>query len=141
VVDLEGWVSLTRDKFKIGEDEGPFLMPGPCPLTSTNLGVIMREAVSKLGLDDSKVSAHSLRYGGATMLAAAGLPQYILAYYGGWVKSSESLRLYSGPGADSVELVFAHMSRMTDGDLADARVRDQVRKAGRRHTERCKKSG
>jgi hypothetical protein len=40
-------------------------------LTSQIFGVDMKDAVHYLGLDSSRVSAHSLRYGGATMLAAA----------------------------------------------------------------------
>ena len=29
------------------------------------------------------------------MLAAAGLPQYIIAYFGGWTEDSESLKFYT----------------------------------------------
>ena len=42
----------------------------------------MKDIVTYLGLRDDKVSAHSLRYGGATMLAASSLPQYIISVDG-----------------------------------------------------------
>ncbi len=44
-----------------------------------------------------KPTSHSLRYGGATMMAAAGFPQYIIAIYGGWTENSTSLRIYTKP--------------------------------------------
>ena len=135
VRDLESWVSLTRDVYHVAENEGLFHLPGSRPLSSLAMASVMKETALQLGLDESKMSAHSLRYGGATILAAAGLPQYILAYYGGWVETSESLRLYSGPGLDTVDLVSAHMSRTEGGGTKDATLRDYVRQVQRKNAQ------
>ena len=55
-----------------------------------------------LGWKSDKVSPHSLRYGGATMLAAAGLPQYGIEYFGGWAAGSKSLKVYAQLGSAAV---------------------------------------
>jgi hypothetical protein len=127
VKDLEEWISLTRDKYKLGEEEELFHLPGRSRMTGQVLGEVMKLTAVSLGLDSSRVSAHSLRYGGATMLAA-GLPQYVLAYYGGWSETSSSLRLYSGPGTDTIDQVSAHMSRMASEGVGEAVTRDHIRK-------------
>ena len=36
------------------------------------------------GLDPSRVSSHSLRIGGATAMAAAGMSEYAIKQMGGW---------------------------------------------------------
>ena len=64
-----------------------------------------------LGLPCDKVSAHSLRYGGATTLAAAGFPEYIIAFYGGWSQGSSAMRRYIKPSNDIVKKVSSHMTR------------------------------
>ena len=40
---------------------------------------------------------HSLRYGGATTLAAAGYPEYIIAFYSGWAEGSKAMKRYICP--------------------------------------------
>ena len=40
--------------------------------------------VSRLGLEMSRYSSHSLRIGGASVLAAAGLPDYMIQLIGRW---------------------------------------------------------
>jgi integrase len=63
-----------------------------------------------------RVTSHSLRYGGATMLAAAGLPHYIIAMYGGWSQDSQSLKLYTKPSTNMVNIVSRHMASMGNQD-------------------------
>ena len=55
----------------------------------------MKATVTAMGLPADRVSTHSLRYGGATMLASGGYPEYIIAMYGGWAEGSTSLRRYT----------------------------------------------
>ena len=129
VKDMENWIRLTRDAYQVGEQEDLFTIPGMRCLTSQILGAVMKDAVHYLGLDSSRVSAHSLRYGGATMLAAAGLPQYILSYYGRCTEASESLKIYAGPSVETVDLVSSHMSRMAEEGIVDSVIRDRIREA------------
>ena len=60
--------------------------------------------------DALKPTSHSLRYGGATMMAAAGFPQYVIAHYGGWVEGSSSLKIYARPSEKMLQAVSAHMA-------------------------------
>jgi hypothetical protein len=62
-------------------------------------------------LPRSHVSSHSLRYGGATELAAAGFPQYVISTYGGWTENSRALHIYTRLSQCTNELVSKHMSR------------------------------
>ena len=57
-------------------------------------------------------TTHSLRYGGATMMAAAGFPQYLIAHYGGWRADSEALRRYIVPSDESIARVSKYMTDM-----------------------------
>ena len=72
-------------------------------------------------------SAHSLRYGGATMLAAAGLPQYIIAWYGGWTVDSTVMRLYATLGSDAINLVTGTMCSQSGKNLSDLIVKQTIR--------------
>jgi integrase len=74
-----------------------FSVPGLPTLTSTVLSGVMKATVTAMGLPADRVSTHSLRYGGATMLASGGYPEYIIAMYGGWAEGSTSLRRYTRP--------------------------------------------
>eukprot|EP01036_Dinobryon_divergens_P061542 gene61542-biopygen7838 len=44
----------------------------------------LRAMARMYGLDETRVSSHSLRIGGATALAAAGLHEYEIKQMGGW---------------------------------------------------------
>jgi len=68
-----------------------------------------------LGIDglQGKVASHSLRYGGATMMAAAGFPDYLIAHYGGWDPKSKVMRRYIHPTKESAGAVSAHMAKMS----------------------------
>jgi integrase len=87
---------------------------------------IMKWGTRRLGLNDSKVSAHSLRYGGATMLAAAGLPHYLIAWYGGWTEDSSTMRMYATLGNEAISLVSSTMCRQGETDLCDIKVRQKI---------------
>lgn len=89
-----------------------FDVPGLPTLSSTSISRIMKDTATSLGLPPTRVSTHSLRYGGATMLAAAGFPEYIIAMYGGWKEGSTSLRQYTRPSLLLVGSVSRHMFRM-----------------------------
>ena len=73
--------------------------PDPERATDTDVAGAMKKIAVHLGWESSKVSVHSLRYGGATMLAAARLPQYVIQYFGGWAEGSKSCQvLHAGVG-------------------------------------------
>ena len=74
---------------------------------SDDVAAAMKKIVVHLGWSASKISAHSLRYGGATMLAAAGLPQYVIEYFGGWAEGSKSAKFYMQVSGRSVADVSA----------------------------------
>jgi Phage integrase family len=105
VKELEKYVAYTRVKWKRGEGDYLFVNQDGSPLYSTSVGSCMKDIALYLGMEASKISLHSLRYGGASLLASFGLPQYIIAYYGGWKDDSEALRLYARPSAGSMALV------------------------------------
>ena len=71
VRELEGWISFCRNSLGAVESDGLFCIGGSPILTDTDVASAVKKIVVYLGWDASKVSAHSLRYGGATMLAAA----------------------------------------------------------------------
>ena len=74
-------------------------VPGLPSLTMEVLHDVMDRTLRSLGVAGYGIRAtsHSLRYGGATMLAAAGFPQYIIAHYGGWSENSSALKIYARP--------------------------------------------
>jgi hypothetical protein len=74
----------------------------------------MKDTLAHKGIDTAKATSHSLRYGGATMMAAAGFPQYLIAMYGGWAKESKSLRIYAQPSEEIIERVTGHMHAITE---------------------------
>jgi hypothetical protein len=93
VHSLVDWLMICRDKLKVNQDGHIFRhVNGDVIVNDHTVNVAMKNIVNYLGWKSNKVSVHSLRYGGATMLAAAGLPQYIIEYYGGWAEDSKSLK-------------------------------------------------
>jgi len=77
-----------------------------------------------LGLDERRYSTHSLRIGGATLLAAAGLPDYMIQLIGRWkslaflqyIRSNESmfskaLSVLSNPNLFTI----SHLVRVNSG--------------------------
>jgi hypothetical protein len=72
-----------RMELDASEDDYLFRIKGRNIISSEQVSIVMKRTAEFFGFASDKISAHSLRYGGATMLAAAGLPQYIIAYFGG----------------------------------------------------------
>ena len=60
------------------------------------------------------------------MMAAAGFPQYIIAIYGGWTENSTSLRVYTKPSEEMLQMVSLHMSQMAHF-IMDATARAKMR--------------
>ncbi len=84
----------------------------------------IKHVARKLGLDERRYSTHSLRIGGATLLAAAGLPDYIIQLIGRWkslaflqyIRSNESmfskaLSVLSNPNLFTI----SHLIRVNSG--------------------------
>jgi hypothetical protein len=103
------------------------MTPGFDPVTDKTVSDMMKFGSAASGLDPRKVSAHSLRYGGATMLAASGLPQYLICWYGGWKEDSATMRLYSTIGQEAVGMVSEVMSRQSGTGLADVLIKQTIR--------------
>ena len=125
---VEEWAVLCKLKFKATLDDFLFSFKSlNDPLILDNeVAEVMKLIVAFLGWNPQKICVHSLRYGGATMLAAAGLPQYVIAYYGGWTADSTSLQLYTQMGGDSVAKVSNIMSRGFNKSLEESRIRSQL---------------
>jgi hypothetical protein len=84
----------------------------------------LRGVAIKHGLDPDRVHSHSVRIGGATLLAAAGVPDYIIMAMGGWASAvylqyiRPALQLYAAAqvalanatflSADSIRAVHSH---------------------------------
>lgn len=94
-----------------------FDLPGLLPtLNSDTVNQVMKAIACEVGVPKERVSSHSLRYGGATAMAAAGLPQYVIAAYGGWTSDSESLVFYTSP---SIGMVRAASEALSDPNAVD----------------------
>ena len=83
------------------------------------------------GLPAARVSTHSLRYGGATMLASGGYPEYIIAMYGGWAEGSASLRRYTRPTMAMIGDVSRHMQAMLRCNAEDDLLAITIAKVAR----------
>ena len=107
---MEEYFRDTRDKYKAKETDPIFQVKDLPRLTSDGLKQAMRAVAELLGLPADRISAHSLRYGGATLMASAGFPEFIIAQYGGWVEGSESLKVYIRPTRETIDSVSRHMA-------------------------------
>ena len=119
------WVAL-RDHLSYTSEDFLFCkLKGDPIIMDAHVAKAMKKTVLSLGWKDDKVSAHSLRYGGATMLAAAGLPQYIIEYFGGWAQDSQSLsKLYAKLGSEAVSRVVTIIGAGFDKSLEESRIRE-----------------
>jgi len=122
---LEDWIHLTRDAYGATADMKLYDVPGLPELTMASLNMVMKMTVRDLGVHglQGTVASHSLRYGGATMMAAAGFPDYLIALYGGWDPDSKVFRLYIHPTRESAEKVSAHMAKMSEGNCSQEFIR------------------
>ena len=71
------------------------------------------------------------------MLAAAGLPQYIIAYFGGWTEDSESLKFYTQLNVSSNTIVSDIFANGNSRSLQEARIHN----ASRLHQKRNSSTG
>ena len=104
------YIVMSRDVFGASERDPLFYVPGRPRFTTESLAAFMRATCHLIGLPASRVSAHSLRYGGATTMAAAGFHDYVIAYYGGWAPDSRCMRKYIKPSNNMVQTVSQHMA-------------------------------
>ena len=57
------------------------------------------------------------------MLAAAGIPQYLIEYFGGWAEGSASLKFYAQVGGKAISKVSQIMADGFNVSLAESRLR------------------
>lgn len=125
---MEDYIMDARDNFGATESSGLFDIPNYGTLTVGVLQQVMQwtvDSVMPLGMK-KRVTSHSLRYGGATMMAAAGYPHYIIAIYGGWSPDSKALRIYTKPSEQMIESVSAHMVKMAQSDVSTFFINDAI---------------
>ena len=124
VTEMEEYVAHTRDSWSIGVDRPLFVWPDGSDFTADEMAGEMKSVAKLLGCDASKVSAHSLRFGGASLLASFGLPQYIIEYFGGWAKDSKTLPLYAQPDSSVLAIASGCFGKFRMGGAIGARLRD-----------------
>ncbi len=115
VTCLERWIAHTRDVYHAVENDLLYDVPGFPPIRSRVVVSVMKACVQSLGIPNytGRLCTHSLRYGGAMMMKAAGHPKYLIANYGGWSLGSHALRLYIGHSDDeSIHRVSADFARL-----------------------------
>jgi hypothetical protein len=110
---LEKWFKKTKDIYGAPAHLKLYEVPGFREFKLNDLHQLMHATVLSKGVPSGSIKAtsHSLRYGGATMMAAAGFPQYLVAIYGGWTEGSKSLRIYTKPSEAMARTVSQHMIR------------------------------
>jgi site-specific recombinase XerD len=123
VHDLEEWIITTRSELSASDKDYLFRVKDKSLISTEQVSIVMKKTVEFCGFDSAKISAHSLRYGGATMLAAAGLPQYIIAYFGGWCEDSKSLQIYTQLNVSSNRDVSRIFSQGDKASLEETRIR------------------
>ena len=123
VNDLEEWVIKTRVDLSATNNDYLFKVSNKVIISSEQVAIVMKRTAEFCGFNSSKISAHSLRYGGATMLAAAGLPQYIIAYFGGWCEDSQSLQTYTQLNISSNDRASKIFSDGDKASLDESRIR------------------
>jgi hypothetical protein len=119
---MEAYVQLTRDLYGAEENDLLFDIPGFPQFTTETLTYAMQATCHAVGLPWERCSAHSLRYGGATTLAAAGFPDFVIAFYGGWSPTSTVFRRYIRPSDQVIKKVSQHMTRAQNAVAVQAAV-------------------
>ena len=119
---MEAYIQLTRDLYGAKETDLLFDIPSFPRFTTEILRYAMQATCHAVGLPWERCSAHSLRYGGATTLAAAGFPDFVIAFYGGWSPNSTVMRRYIRPSDQVVRKVSHHMTRAQNSVAVQAAV-------------------
>jgi hypothetical protein len=126
---VERWIAITRDNYGAAEGSELYDVPGFERVCVDTLHDIMqRTTVRAAGGEkiDRLSTTHSLRYGGATMMASAGFPQYLIAHYGGWAESSSALKKYIRPSDASIARVSEYMTTMALGEPSKHYIEDAL---------------
>jgi hypothetical protein len=124
VGELEKWATYVKMILKANESDSLFYVHGHSTIIiDLDVSVVMKLIVVFLGWDDSKISPHSMRYGGATMLAAAGFPQYVIEYFGGWAADSKTVRHYIQLSGEAVTRVSEVFAQGFNKSLEESRIR------------------
>ena len=139
---LEEYIAQSRDNFGAQQSDLLFDVPTLPKLTTTTLATTMKLTCNVVNLPEDKVSAHSLRYGGASMMAAAGFPDYVIAYYGGWAPGSKAMQRYIHPSDDIIQTVSQHMASVHSSKSVDTIVHglmaNRVPRELQRHRKRTR---
>ena len=124
---LEKWIVDTRS-LGATEADDLYYIPDLCEYKVEVLHAAMALAAKAAGLPEAhrNPTSHSLRYGGATMMAAAGFPQYMVALYGGWVEGSSSLKKYTRPTELMLRQVSEHMAKMASVNTSRLFIMDAI---------------
>jgi len=124
---LERFIEETRE-MGAGREDGLYHIPQMARLTEERLHSIMESTTLALKVygKGTKATSHSLRYGGATMMAAAGFPQYLIAHYGGWEKDSKALEIYCRPSEESQQRVSETMFQLAQRSPSRAAITDAI---------------
>jgi len=123
---LEDWIVHTRDRHGATEMDELYNFAALPIFLPDNLHAAMAITIVdlKLAPGSIKATSHSLRYGGATMMAAAGFPQYLIAHYGGWTEGSRSLAIYTKPSEDMRQRVSSHMVVLARDNPSESFIKD-----------------
>ena len=118
-------VIYLRDKLKAKVDRDfLFAVNGEALVHADHVTIIIKTTVIHCGMDASKYTPHSLRYGGATLLALNGVPIHLIEYHGGWARNSSSLRLYLHIHiGDNEDVVANAMAACERNSLKEVRLR------------------
>jgi hypothetical protein len=121
---METWIAVTRDLYHLTGSNPVWQIQDFPILNGDTIADVMKATCGELGLPRDKVSTHLLRYGGATELAASGLPQYIIAAYGGWIQDSRAIRVYTRLSLSTNAMVSTRMSQAASSRSAQMVVND-----------------
>ena len=127
VHDMYNWA--VRAQLKPG---APFFSyRGEWTLSYNVLSKAIKKVASCMGLDPTRYRPHSLRIGGASMLAAAAVPDYVIQKQGRW--KSLAFLDYIRTGKRSFELALSAMVNpklLTSGDVCRWHAGIDVREGG-----------
>ena len=138
VRDLEAYLVHLRDFVGVDPSSDHLFRHGSATvLTADHIRDVIKASVIHAGMDPARYSPHSLRYGGATMLAAAGIPMYLIEYHGGWAANSASVRNYLQIGGlPSARRIANVMADCEDSGLDDVRLAHHIREPTARDRDR-----
>jgi hypothetical protein len=125
---LINWLSTSTspDGAEVGGEKFVFEIDEYSIIDDTATADAMKAITRSLGFGSNRTSSHSLRYGGATLLAAAGVPSYAITHFGGWSENSKMLRRYVQLGGQMTDDVSRAMSDSFGKSVVEARIRQNT---------------